>query len=212
MVHEIGTAEGLALDIERLQVYAVQLVYLIFLIGIEASHLDSGQVLVLERLGLPPEEYTLRLRFVDVHQRGQADFIVGRHKAVEVAKLHNRTDALILGNGLAAESLLVVGHVLRLDLHAEASAHGHVNAILHGCGAEDGVVGRGGDVRGHGDGGEEIRGAPLHIDALEGIGIVGDPELIEPGQHTPVGTSATRGTGLDGEVGVFGTDALAGLL
>ena len=46
-------------------------------------------------------------------------------------------------------------------------------------------------MAGHRDGREEITGAPLHIDALEGIGIVGNPELIEVGKHTPVSATTT---------------------
>ena len=43
------------------------------------------------------------------------------------------------------------------------------------------MVGRSRDMAGHSDGGEEVAGAPLHVDALQGIGIVTYPELVEVG-------------------------------
>ena len=65
------------------------------------------------------------------------------------------------------------------------------------------------DVRSHGDGREEIGSTPLHVDALQGIGIIAYPEFIEIRQTSPVGASPTAGTSLDGQVRIFGTDALA---
>ena len=67
------------------------------------------------------------------------------------------------------------------------------------------------DMRSHCDGGEEITGSPLHVDTLQGIGIIAYPELIEVWQNTPVGTTATRSTGLNGKVGILGTNTLANL-
>ena len=67
-------------------------------------------------------------------------------------------------------------------------------------------------MRCHSDGGEEIGSSPLHIDTLQGIGIVAYPELVEVRQHSVVGTTAATGTCLDGKVGIFGTDALADFL
>ena len=55
-------------------------------------------------------------------------------------------------------------------------------------------------MAGHGDGGEEVTGAPLHIDALQGIGVVAHPELVEEGQYAPVGTTTAAGTCLDGDI------------
>ena len=59
---------------------------------------------------------------------------------------------------------------------------------------------------------EKVAGSPLHIYALKGVSIVTGPELVEVGESAPVNTSATRSAVLDGEVGVFGTDALQYLL
>ena len=56
VVHEEDTAERLALEGERLQVDAVQLVDTVLALRVEASHLDARQVLVLELLVLPPVE------------------------------------------------------------------------------------------------------------------------------------------------------------
>ena len=74
------------------------------------------------------------------------------------------------------------------------------------------MIGGSTDMRCHSDGGEEIGSSPLHIDTLQGIGIVAYPELVEVRQHSVVGTTAATGTCLDGKVGIFGTDALADFL
>ena len=58
-------------------------------------------------------------------------------------------------------------------------------------------------MRAHGDGGEEIRGSPLHIDTLQGIGIVAHPKLVEPRQYPPVGTGTTGSTGLNSQVRIL---------
>ena len=73
------------------------------------------------------------------------------------------------------------------------------------------MVGSGTDVRSHRQSRIEIGGTPLHIDTLQRIGVVTDPELVEVGQHTVVGTTATTGTCLNGQLRIFGTDALAHL-
>ena len=67
-------------------------------------------------------------------------------------------------------------------------------------------------MAGHSDGWEEIRGAPLHIDALKSICIIAHPELIKVRQYTPVGTSTTRCTSLDSQIRIFGTNTLTGFL
>ena len=71
------------------------------------------------------------------------------------------------------------------------------------------MIGSRTDVGCHGNRRKEIRGAPLHVNALEGIGIVAHPELVEPRQVTPVGTSSAAGTSLDSKVRIFGTDTVA---
>ena len=70
------------------------------------------------------------------------------------------------------------------------------------------MVGNGTDVRSHGDSREEIRSAPLHVDALEGIGIVTNPELVEPGQDAVTCTTTAAGAGLDDQVGILGADTV----
>ena len=65
------------------------------------------------------------------------------------------------------------------------------------------------DVRCHSNGREEVRCSPLHIYALECIGIVAHPKFIKIGKNTIVGTSATACTCLNSQIWVFGTDALA---
>ena len=70
------------------------------------------------------------------------------------------------------------------------------------------MVGSSTDVRGHSDGREEMGCSPLHIDTLQGIGIVAYPKLVEVRQIAPVGPSTSRSTVLDDEVGIFCTNAL----
>ena len=156
----------------------------------------------------PPVEDSLVLRLAHVHDGTQTLVVVRRYQAIEVAKLYHWTNLLVLGDSLLAESLLLIGHVLRLNLHTQATAHRHVNAILQGCGAEDGMIRNGGDMTCHGNGWEEVAGAILHVDALEGIGVVAHPELIETTETTPVGTTSTAGTALDDNILVLGTDAI----
>ena len=132
-------------------------------------------------------------------------------EAIEVTKLDDGTHALVVGDDLAAECLFVVGHILGLYLHAETTRHGNVTAIFERSGAEHSVVGHSRDVGGHGYGGEEIGSAPLHIDALQTIGVVAHPELIEVREKAIVGTSTTRSTILDDDVWIFCADALAEL-
>ena len=132
-------------------------------------------------------------------------------QAVEVAELDDRTHTLVVADGLTAEGFLFLAHVLGLNLHAQTARHGHVAAVFERGGAEHGMVGNSRDMAGHGDGGIEIGGAPLHVDALQGIGIVAHPELIEIGQQPIVSTATTRSAVLDDDIRVFGADALAHL-
>ena len=63
----------------------------------------------------------------------------------------------------------------------------------------------------HGVGGEEIRGAPLDIDALEGVVVIGHPKLIEVRHQPIVGTSSTGSAVLDDHIRVLSADAFQGL-
>ena len=49
------------------------------------------------------------------------------------------------------------------------------------------------------------------MDTLEGVGVVAHPELVEPREHAPVGTSAAGSTCLDGDIRIFSTDPVADL-
>ena len=60
----------------------------------------------------------------------------------------------------------------------------------------------------HGNGWEEVAGAILHVDALEGIGVVAYPELVETTETPPVGTTTTAGTALNDNIFVLGADAI----
>ena len=186
--------------------------YLVHTLCIQSGHFYAGQVLVLERLCLPPVPYRLVLLVCHIHHRGQSLAVVGRYQTVDVAELYDRTYLLVFLDSLTAQGFLLVRHVLGLNLHAQSSAHSHVDAVFHRSGAEHGVVGSCRDVACHGDGWEEIARSPLHVDALQGIRVVRHPELVEVWQHAPVGSSATRRTSLYGDVRILGADALAHLL
>ena len=74
---------------------------------------------------------------------------IRRDKTIEVTELDYRTYLLVLGNGLAAEVLLLFSHMLRLDLHTETSAHGHIDSVFEGCPAVEDPVRNRTDVSGH---------------------------------------------------------------
>ena len=97
-------------------------------------------MLVLECLELIPVEDGLRLVLSDIHERREVVSLVRRVQAVDIAELHHRAYHLVVADGLSAECLLLVGHVLGLYLHSEAAGHGDITAQLHRCGAEDGMV------------------------------------------------------------------------
>ena len=60
----------------------------------------------------------------------------------------------------------------------------------------------------HSDGWEEIAGTILHVDTLEGIGIIAHPKLVEATEHSPVGSTTTTRTALDNYIFIFGTDTV----
>ena len=64
-------------------------------------------------------------------------------------------------------------------------------------------------MAGHGHGRKEIRCPPLHINTLQGIGVVAHPKLVEVGQHTVIGPSPALCASLQGQVGVFLPDTAA---
>ena len=63
-------------------------------------------------------------------------------------------------------------------------------------------------MRSHSNGREKVGSTPLHVDSLEGIGVVANPEFVKPGEHTVVCTTATACTCLYGQVGILGADAV----
>ena len=73
------------------------------------------------------------------------------------------------------------------------------------------MIGRGTHMAGHSESGIEIGGAVLDVDALERVGVVAGPELVEIGHHTVVGATATAATSLHDEIGIFGSHALQNL-
>ena len=107
--------------------------------------------------------------------------VVGRQQAVQVALLYGMAYPLVVGNGLAGLLFLRVAHNLGLYFHAQSAAHCHIGAEFQRHCAECLVIGCVAYVRSHGHGREEVAGAPLHVYALQGIGVVAYPELVEVG-------------------------------
>ena len=106
-------------------------------------------MVIIECLGLPPIEHGLGLLRRHIHERSHVMSVVWRNQTVNVAQLHHRADFLVFSNGLAAQVPLLLRHVSRLDLHAQTAAHGHIDAVFQGCGAEYGMVRSRADVRSH---------------------------------------------------------------
>ena len=181
------------------------------LVRVKSIHAQDRDSLIDKVFHLVGKEDSLVLVRCDIHQRGDTLAVVWRDEAVQIALLDDGTDFLVRSDSLASEVLLGIGHVLRLDFHTEATGHSHVEAELERDDAARLVIRCRADVRSHRHSGEEIRSTPLHIDALQRVGIVAHPELVEVGQHAVVGTTATAGTGLDNEVGIFSADTFASL-
>lgn len=68
-VHEEASGEGFAFEGEGLVVDAVKFGDDVGGVGVEAGHGDSGQLLVHECLGFPPEEHGVVFFGGDVHER-----------------------------------------------------------------------------------------------------------------------------------------------
>ena len=190
----------------------MKLLHAIVLLRVESCHWDARQLLIAEGLGLPPVEYCFALVWLHVHHRSATQFLVWRKQTVDVALLHDRTNLLVFLDCLLAECLLFLRHVLWLNFHTETSTHSHIDAEFQRNGAESLVVRSCTDMRSHRHGREEIAGSPLHVDALECVGIIAHPELIEVRQNAIVGTSSTTGTSLNNHLWILRTNALAHLL
>ncbi len=134
--------------------------------------------------------------------------VEGRLETIEVALLDDVAQTLVVGHRLLGERPLLLGEVGGFHLDAEAARHGHVEAELQRNDAPRLVVGRGAHMAGHGARRVEVGGAPLDEDALQGIGVVTRPELVEVRHHAIVLASATRAASLHDEVGILGADAL----
>ena len=83
---------------------------------LEAEFRDLRAPLVAQAVG---EEHGAPAVFGDVHQSVASALVVGRSEAVEVSVHHQVAVLLVVGDGLACEVLLLVGHLLGLELHAE---------------------------------------------------------------------------------------------
>ena len=120
-----------------------------------------------------------------------------------VTELDYRPDSLVVGDALSALVFLLFRHIFRLDLHTQSSAHCHVDPVFERDFPACLMVRGGADVAGHCYCREEIGGPPLHVDPLEGIGIVAYPEFVEVAQKSVIRPCASAGTELDCEVRIF---------
>lgn len=87
--HEICSTVNLSLTSHWLIVDTVQLVNTVVLIWIEALHLHTWEMLVLEGLELIPVEHCLGLVLRYIHQRSEVVASIRRVETVEVAELHH---------------------------------------------------------------------------------------------------------------------------
>lgn len=176
-------------------------------VGIESpdAELRDGAALVEQAVG---EHHGPALVFRDIGQSVTAVLVVGRTDPVEVALHDDVAVLLVVGDGAAGLGALLFGHVLGLQLHAEASGARDVEPELERRGVARLEVGRHGDVRTHNERGEEEARAVLDAGARERFGVVARPHLVEVPERAVLHAPSARGAGLDEHVGVFGADAL----
>nr|GFC82160.1 hypothetical protein [Tanacetum cinerariifolium] len=90
----------------------------------------------------------------------------------QVALPDDRAQAFVILEGLLAELQLVRRHLAYLDIVAELAHHGHIGAKFQAL-----ALVPVGDVTRQGIGRKEVEEAPLHVDPLQRVGIVGGPKL-----------------------------------
>ena len=144
----------------------------------------------------------MALVFQSIH-KGHAVALIGRQEAVHVTELHYLFDPVVIAHGQTAIGLFVVGHLPGLQVHTEFGRCGYVETELQRYRPAGDVVGTYRNMACHTNGGEELAGSPLYLDAVECIGIVANPELVEIGQCTVIDASPTTGTCHDGDVGIL---------
>ena len=209
--HQVTAGKGLSFKRQRFAVYAVEFVHGVHPFRIEPRHPYARKEFAAESLEFPPVKNGLGLVFGTIHHRCKVLALVRRDESIDVAELYYRTYLLVLGYGIAAEGNLFGSHILWLDLHSETAAHRNVNTVFDRYHPARLMVRRRADMRAHSYCRIEVGSSPLHIDALQGIGIVADPEFVKPREHAVIGTAAAGRAGLDGEVRVFGSNAVADL-
>ena len=94
--HQEAAAETLALVGQGLQVQTVEFGHLVFAVRIEPGEAQSREVIVVEGAGAPPIHHCLVQFLGGVHHRSVTLFVIGRYEPVDVAELHNRTDAFVV--------------------------------------------------------------------------------------------------------------------
>ena len=149
------------------------------------------------------KEYGTALIFRGVHQRSHSLAVVRRNQTIQIAILYHRTDRLIGSDRLLREFFFLIGHVFRLNLHAQTTGHGYIKAEFKRHYTPCLMIRGSTDMLRHRNGRIEIRGPPLDKQTLQGIGIVTNPKLIEIRHYSIADTSATASAGLNHYIRIF---------
>ena len=109
--HEPRAGIYFTLAAQRSLVDAVEFGDFILLVGVEAVHSHAGIVVVVEVLGLIPEEYGMVAGLVNIHQSCHTVAVVRRVQTVLVAHLYGGAYGLVCGYGIFAEDSLGLCHL-----------------------------------------------------------------------------------------------------
>lgn len=198
VVHEPGSAEFGGGEFEFVRVEGMEAVDGFF---VEAGEAERGDG-VAEVLGVEEaEDDGLFSVFGDVLIGGEVSG-AGGGEAVEVSGLDGGADGFVPGDHAFGEIEVFGGHFVEVVADAEGALHGGEEAE----GERGGAVVEVGDVGdpGHHDSGRVGVGeAFLDAEAVEGVGVVGGPDLVGAAEDAEVDASAAAGAGFDFEVGVF---------
>ena len=148
--------------------------------GVEEGEEDS--LLPVQRDGLGGRIFTVVLR---------------RDEAVERAVLHGLADLLIGGDHVLCYGEVVGCPLVEVGPDAECTLHGGEEAILERGGAVVDPVGRVGHPGHHDAGSVGVGETILNGEAVEGIGVVGGPDLVGEGEDAEVDAAAAAGARFD---------------
>ena len=129
-----------------------------------------------------------------------------------IADAHQRVVLVELLDLLADIPFVVVGYLGDVKLVAESSYHCNSSAGLERSDSSYAVVRAVGNVRAEAGAGIAHRSSVLYLEALDGVGIVGAPDLRRIIEHARVESGAAAGAVLKQKVGEIGEQALLDLV